>query len=76
MQDVDDWPGHIACDASSRSEVVVPIICRGEVVALIDVDCAAIGGFDEVDDRGLRSLADVLGDSCDWGWSQKYLANE
>ena len=74
VRDVDEWPGHIACDTATRSEVVVPIIVRGEVVALIDVDCAAIGGFDEEDESRLESLAKTLGASCDWDWNRENLA--
>lgn len=36
------------------------------MVAVIDVDCAVVGGFDEVDEQGLRRLAELLAESCDW----------
>ena len=55
VADVDQFPGHIACDGDSRSEIVVPILAdtdgSGEkkVVAIIDVDCACLNGFDELD---------------------------
>lgn len=38
----------------------------GQVVAIIDIDCAVVSGFDEVDRRGLEALAVLLGESCDW----------
>ena len=66
VPDVDKFPGHIACDSASKSEVVVPILKEGKVVAIIDVDCSEIEGFDEEDEKGLQSLADLLSSSCDW----------
>lgn len=45
VDDVDAWPGHIACDEDSKSEVVVPIEVGGVVVAVIDIDCAAKHGI-------------------------------
>ncbi|KAJ6440444.1 GAF domain nucleotide-binding protein [Purpureocillium lavendulum] len=72
VADVDQFPGHIACDGDSRSEIVVPILAdkdgSGEkkVVAIIDVDCAALDGFDELDRKYLEELAELLGKSCDW----------
>lgn len=50
IDDVHNFPGHIACDSESKSEIVVPILGEsGEVVAIIDVDCTLLGGFDEMD---------------------------
>lgn len=74
VKDVEEWPGHIACDGDSRSEVVVPIFRHSsdgeegekEVVGVIDVDCAEVAGFDEVDRVWLEKLAELLGRSCDW----------
>lgn len=74
IPDVDQFPGHIACDDASKSEIVVPITVEvlhngrveKKVVAIIDVDCAVANGFDEVDRRWLERLADVLGKGCDW----------
>lgn len=66
VPDVDLFPGHIACDSESRSEVVVPIVAGGKVVAIIDVDCAVVNGFDEVDSRYLGELAALLAAGCDW----------
>ncbi|OGM47343.1 agmatinase 1 [Aspergillus bombycis] len=64
--DVLSFPGHIACDASSRSEIVVPILVGGETVAIIDVDCTEPNGFDEVDQKYLEDLAKLLAEACDW----------
>ncbi|WYZ41524.1 hypothetical protein EsH8_V_000419 [Colletotrichum jinshuiense] len=66
VPDVDAFPGHIACDGDSRSEVVVPIVAGGSLVAIIDVDCAEPDGFDEVDRVWLEKLAALLAKSCDW----------
>lgn len=70
VADVDKFPGHIACDGDSKSEIVVPILAEkdGEkkVVAIIDVDCAVENGFDELDRKYLEELASLLGKSCDW----------
>jgi L-methionine (R)-S-oxide reductase len=66
VQDVEAFPGHIACDGDSKSEIVVPILLKGNVVAIIDIDCAEIEGFDEVDQRALEELASLLARACDW----------
>jgi L-methionine (R)-S-oxide reductase len=70
VPDVELFPGHIACDGASRSEVVVPIwgVKDGvrRVVAVIDVDCALPDGFDSVDVEALESIAKVLGEGSDW----------
>jgi L-methionine (R)-S-oxide reductase len=63
VPDVEQFPGHIACDAGSRSEIVVPIFGgpRGEVVAVLDVDSYDLAAFDEVDARALEGVASMLG---------------
>ncbi|PTU19877.1 hypothetical protein P175DRAFT_0502053 [Aspergillus ochraceoroseus IBT 24754] len=66
VPDVLKFPGHIACDARSRSEIVVPILVDGETVAIIDVDCTEPEGFDQVDQKYLEELAALLAESCDW----------
>ncbi|SMQ46958.1 unnamed protein product [Zymoseptoria tritici ST99CH_3D7] len=66
VPDVERFPGHIACDGASKSEIVVPIVKDGKVVAIIDIDCAVENGFDEEDQLKLEELADVLGQGCDW----------
>ena len=66
VPDVDKFPGHIACDGDSRSEIVVPILVDGKAVAIIDIDCVEIDGFDQVDKLYLEKLADILGRGCDW----------
>ncbi|KAI0205819.1 GAF domain-like protein [Astrocystis sublimbata] len=66
VPDVEAFPGHIACDGDSKSEIVVPIIVKGQVVAIIDIDCAELAGFDEIDQKFLEQLAELLSGSCDW----------
>ena len=60
VPDVREFPGHIACDADSRSEIVVPIKIRGAVVALLDVDSAIPCRFSDQDASGLERIACVI----------------
>jgi len=62
VEDVHAFPGHIACDAASRSEVVVPVIREGRVIAVIDLDSPDPARFSEDDARGLEALAALLSD--------------
>ena len=57
VPDVHDFPGHIACDTASRSEIVVPLIAGGTLLGVLDIDSPRPGRFDEADARGLESLA-------------------
>jgi L-methionine (R)-S-oxide reductase len=57
VPDVNAFPGHIACDAASQSEVVVPLIAAGRLVGVLDLDSARLARFDELDARGLERLA-------------------
>lgn len=57
VADVHAFPGHIACDAASASELVVPITRGGKVIAVIDLDSPEPGRFDEADARGIEALA-------------------
>jgi L-methionine (R)-S-oxide reductase len=61
VPDVHEFQGHIACDAGSRSEVVVPIFVGQEVVAVLDVDSYELAAFDDVDARALEEVAAKLG---------------
>ena len=61
VEDVHAFPGHIACDPSSRSEIVVPIATRdGELCAVLDLDSHQPAAFDETDRRGLEAVARLL----------------
>jgi GAF domain-containing protein len=60
VADVHAFPGHIACDAASRSELVVPIVRDGAVVAVIDLDSPSPARFDEADAAGCEAIAALL----------------
>lgn len=60
VADVHAFPGHIACDAASRSELVVPVVRDGKVIAVIDLDSPSPARFDEDDARGIEVLAEVI----------------
>lgn len=61
VPDVDQFPGHIACSALSRSEIVIPILREGAVVAELDIDSAELDTFDAVDEHYLTVLLTSLG---------------
>lgn len=60
VPDVHKFPGHIACDSASNSEIVVPLVWHERLVGILDLDSPTLGRFDEEDARGLRSMADLL----------------
>ncbi len=60
VADVHAFPGHIACDANSASELVVPVKRGGEVIAVIDLDSPALNRFDVDDAAGIEALAEIL----------------
>ena len=60
VPDVELFPGHIACSSLSRSEIVVPIIRNGEVVAVLDIDSKELACFDETDRIWLEKIATLL----------------
>lgn len=62
VPDVHAFPGHIACDAQSRSELVVPVMRDGQVIAVIDLDSPSPARFTQDDARGIEALASVLAD--------------
>jgi len=63
VPDVHAFPGHIACDSASNSEVVVPIVRDGKLLGVLDLDSPVHGRFDEVDARGLEALVRILVES-------------
>lgn len=61
VKDVHDFPGHIACDSSSRSELVMPLHDKsGRVIAVLDIDSPTIGRFTDADGEGILLLQPVL----------------
>jgi GAF domain-containing protein len=61
VKDVHSFPGHIACDAASASEIVVPVIVKDRVMAVLDLDSPSLGRFDAVDQQGLEALIARIG---------------
>lgn len=66
VQDVHLFPGHIACDSASNSEVVVPIIKDGKVYGVLDIDSPVTNRFDELDAKYLQLFVDKLNKYIDW----------
>ena len=61
VPNVHDFPGHIACDSASNSEIVVPLFGRfGEVVGVLDIDSPLLSRFDENDRQGLEAMARII----------------
>lgn len=60
VPDVDQFPGHIACNSDSRSEIVIPCIKNGEVFAVLDVDSNRPNDFDDSDKSGLEEIARLI----------------
>lgn len=81
VPDVEKFPGHIACSSLSRSEIVVPVVYNGDVVAVLDIDSRNLNAFDDSDRCGLEALAALawptereihLAAGCFWG-AEHYL---
>jgi L-methionine (R)-S-oxide reductase len=67
VEDVHAFPGHIACDAASRSEIVLPLIRSGRLLGVLDIDSPLRGRFDREDAQGLEALLGVLLEASDFG---------
>lgn len=65
VRDVHQFPGHIACDGASNSEIVVPIHRDGRVVAVLDIDSPVLSRFDETDREGLEGFVKALEEAAD-----------
>ncbi|MES2337143.1 MAG: GAF domain-containing protein [Pseudomonadota bacterium] len=61
VADVHEFPGHIACDAASRSELVVPIVVQGQLIGVLDLDSPVPARFDAGDAAGCEALMRLLG---------------
>ncbi|MGI6189366.1 MAG: GAF domain-containing protein [Caldicoprobacteraceae bacterium] len=66
VEDVDLFPGHIACDAASRSEIVIPIIKGERLIGVLDIDSPSKARFDDEDARGLTDFIDMLNRHINW----------
>lgn len=63
VQRVDDvhlFPGHIACDAASNAEIVLPLVVNGQIIGVLDIDSVEYNRFDNEDESGLKALTDGL----------------
>ncbi|KAI7879699.1 GAF domain-like protein [Lichtheimia hyalospora FSU 10163] len=66
IKDVHQFPGHIACDSASNSEIVVPMLLNGKIIGVLDIDCEKTEGFNDQDRVGLEAIVKVLVESCEW----------
>ncbi|MBQ3485722.1 MAG: GAF domain-containing protein [Clostridia bacterium] len=66
VPDVEQFPGHIACDSASRSEIVIPIVWHEKLIGVLDIDAPILARFDEEDARGLSSFVNILTEQLDW----------
>ena len=60
VENVHEFPGHIACDCASNSEIVIPLLADGEVMGVLDIDSPLIGRFTAEDEEGLSRIGKVL----------------
>ena len=60
VPDVHKFPGHIACDSASRSEIVIPLFKDGKILGVLDIDSPYLSRFDEADREGLEALARII----------------
>ena len=66
VKDVHEFPGHIACDSASNSEIVLPIRKNGKIVGVLDIDSPYVARFDEEDKEGLQKLVEILEQACEF----------
>lgn len=66
VPDVHEFPGHIACDSASNSEIVIPVHKNGSVIGVLDIDSPVKNRFDEADAAGLLRLVEILENACDF----------
>lgn len=64
VPDVEEFPGHIACSSASRSEIVVPLIRDGVMIAELDIDSAELGTFDDIDQEWLERVMALMAAKC------------
>ncbi len=72
VPDVHEFPGHIACDSASNSEIVLPIHKNGKVIAVLDMDSPELSRFTDSDEAGLKSFVKTLEEIISWEWSPFY----
>ncbi|WP_270179603.1 GAF domain-containing protein [Alkalihalobacillus sp. CinArs1] len=60
IENVHEFPGHIACDAASQSEIVIPIRSSNDIIGVLDIDSPSVGRFDETDEKYLKKFITTL----------------
>lgn len=60
VDDVHTFPGHIACDADSRSELVIPLLAHHELIGVLDIDSPSLARFNETDQRGIEAICETF----------------
>lgn len=63
IANVHQFSGHIACDAASNSEIVIPLVVNNQIIAVLDIDSVAFDRFDEEDQKGLEAIVDLFVES-------------
>lgn len=66
VEDVHQFPGHIACDSASNAEIVLPLIKNGKLYGVMDIDSPFLRRFDQADAEGLTAVCDILMSELDW----------
>lgn len=66
VANVEEFPGHIACDGETKSEIVVPLVKEGQTIGVIDLDCLDLNGFSQVDKQLLEELAELIVRTNSW----------
>jgi len=66
VPDVDQFPGHIVCDGTSRSEIVIPVLQGQRVLGVLDIDSPSLNRFDEEDLQGLQKITELLTQATEW----------
>lgn len=66
VEDVHQFPGHIACDSASQSEIVIPLIVHDRVIGVLDIDSPSLSRFHQADAEGLAEIGGILTEMVDW----------
>ncbi len=66
VKDVHEFPGHIACDSASNSEIVLPLLKNGRLIGVMDIDSPLFARFEQADADGIQRLCRVLTDRVNW----------
>lgn len=66
VKNVHQYPGHIACDGATNSEIVIPIHYNDKIVGVLDIDSPILNRFNEEDQKNLEALVKMIEEGCDW----------